>query len=226
MSEGAVNNTSGETDQENSTNSRRYFLIQATSAVAAVGAVGAAWPFIKYWTPSAKARAAGAPVKIDFSKLSPGEMLSPIVAWRGKPIFVVYRDQPSIDSLETDSGGLADPDSTNPEQQPDFAVNPWRSERPEIGVYVGICTHLGCAPTYRPDKDGVEQNWPGGFFCSCHGSKFDFAGRAFKGVPAPINLEVPPHTFTGPDTLVIGRSPTAEERGRIASEFNVKEWMA
>ena len=164
MSEGAVNNISGELDQENGTNSRRYFLIQATSAVAAVGAVGAAWPFIKYWTPSAKARAAGAPVKIDFSKLAAGEMLSPIVAWRGKPIFVVYRDQSSIDALESGSSGLADPDSTNPEQQPDFAVNPWRSERPEIGVYVGICTHLGCSPKYV-ETDNFENTGP--CFQSC-----------------------------------------------------------
>ena len=203
MSEGAVNNTSGEIDQENSTNSRRYFLIQATSAVGAVGAAGAAWPFIKYWTPSAKARAAGAPVKIDFSKLSPGEMLSPIVAWRGKPIFVVYRDQPSIDSLETDSGGLADPDSTNPEQQPDFAVNPWRSERPEIGVYVGICTHLGCSPKYV-ETDNFENTGQGGFFCPCHGSKFDLAGRVVAGVPAPYNLEVPPYRFESDTVIVIG----------------------
>mgnify|MGYP002830407619 CR=1 FL=1 len=121
-------------------------------------------------------------------------MLSPIVAWRGKPIFVVYRDQPSIDALETDSGGLADPDSTNLEQQPDFAVNPWRSERPEIGVYVGLCTHLGCSPKYV-ETDNFENTGQGGFFCPCHGSKFDLAGRVVSGVPAPYNLEVPPYRF-------------------------------
>ena len=203
MSEGAINNTPGESFKENSTNSRRYFLIQATSAVGAVGAAGAAWPFIKYWTPSAKAKAAGAPVKIDFSKLSPGEMLSPIVAWRGKPRFVVYRDQPSIDALETDSGGLADPDSTNLEQQPDFAVNPWRSERPEIGVYVGLCTHLGCSPKYV-ETDNFENTGQGGFFCPCHGSKFDLAGRVVAGVPAPYNLEVPPYRFESDTVIVIG----------------------
>jgi len=203
VSEGAVSHTSGETDQGNSTNSRRYFFFLATSAVAAVGAVGAAWPFIKYWTPSAKARAAGAPVKIDFSKLAPGEMLSPIVAWRGKPIFVVYRDQPSIDALESDASGLADPDSTNLEQQPDFAVNPWRSERPEIGVYVGLCTHLGCSPKYV-ETDNFENTGQGGFFCPCHGSKFDLAGRVVAGVPAPYNLEVPPYRFESDTVIVIG----------------------
>ena len=113
MSDGAVNEASDEAEDNGTTNSRRYFLIQATSAVAAVGAVGAAWPFVKYWTPSAKAKAAGAPVRVDISKLAPGEMLSPIVAWRGKPIFVVYRDQASIDALTTDVSGLADPDSAN-----------------------------------------------------------------------------------------------------------------
>jgi len=187
---------------------RRYFLIQATSAVAAVGAVGAAWPFVKYWTPSAKARAAGAPVKIDFSKLAAGEMLSPIVAWRGKPIFVVSRDREIIDSLKADTADLADPDSQNPEQQPEFAVNAWRSAKPEVGVYLGICTHLGCSPKYVV-TDNFEASGQGGFFCPCHGSKFDLAGRVVKGVPAPDNLEVPPYRFVTDTVIVIGEEGAA-----------------
>jgi ubiquinol-cytochrome c reductase iron-sulfur subunit len=187
---------------------RRYFLIQATSAVAAVGAAGAAWPFIKYWTPSAKARAAGAPVKIDFSKLSPGEMLSPIVAWRGKPIFVVSRDDQMIQALKTDVAELADPDSLNPEQQPEYAVNAWRSAKPEVGVYLGICTHLGCSPKYVT-TDNFEATGQGGFFCPCHGSKFDLAGRLVKGVPAPSNLEVPPYRFESNTVIIIGEEGAA-----------------
>jgi ubiquinol-cytochrome c reductase iron-sulfur subunit len=187
---------------------RRYFLIQATSAVAAVGAAGAAWPFIKYWTPSAKARAAGAPVKIDFSKLSPGEMLSPIVAWRGKPIFVVSRDDQMIQALKTDVAELADPDSLNPEQQPEYAVNAWRSAKPEVGVYLGICTHLGCSPKYVT-TDNFEATGQGGFFCPCHGSKFDLAGRVVKGVPAPSNLEVPPYRFESNTVIIIGEEGAA-----------------
>ena len=139
MSDGDVAIDSAKDDNSDATSGgvntgRRYFLIQATSAVAAVGAVGAAWPFVKYWTPSAKARAAGAPVKIDFSKLVPGEMLSPIVAWRGKPIFVVSRDKQTIESLKSDTAELADPDSLNPEQQPEYAVNAWRSAKPKRRV--------------------------------------------------------------------------------------------
>jgi ubiquinol-cytochrome c reductase iron-sulfur subunit len=203
VSDGAVKDAPAGEGEGGANTSRRYFLIQATSAVAAVGAVGAAWPFVKYWTPSAKAKAAGAAVKIDVSKLAPGEMLSPIVAWRGKPIFVVYRDQAVIDSLKVDTNGLADPDSANPDQQPEFAVNPWRSERPELGVYVGICTHLGCSPKYV-ESENFEETGQGGFFCPCHGSKFDLAGRVVAGVPAPYNLEVPPYQFESDTVIVIG----------------------
>ena len=183
--------------------SRRYFLIQATSVVAAAGAVGAAWPFVSYWSPSEKAKALGAPVKIDISKLGPGEMLSPIVAWRGKPVFVVHRDPDTLASLETDTGMLADPNSEMAEQQPDFAVNAWRSKRPEYGIFLGICTHLGCSPKYVVTEN-FEDSGQGGFFCPCHGSKFDMAGRVVKGVPAPSNLEVPPYRFESDTVVVIG----------------------
>ncbi|NKC00949.1 MAG: ubiquinol-cytochrome c reductase iron-sulfur subunit [Pseudomonadales bacterium] len=184
---------------------RRYFLIGATSVVAGVGVVGAAVPFVKFWSPSARARAAGAPVKIDFSKLQEGEMLSPIPAWRGKPIFVLYRDAESISALESSELDLADANSENPEMQPDYAKNPTRSTRPEIGVYVGICTHLGCSPKFEtlvaPGNFGEGQ---GGFFCPCHGSRFDLAGRVGAGFPAPDNLEVPPYRFESETVIVIG----------------------
>ncbi len=183
--------------------SRRYFLIGATSAVAGIGVIGAAVPFVQYWNPSAKARALGAPVKIDFSKLLPGEMLSPIQSWRGKPIFVLYRNADAIAALETETAHLADPDSENPAMQPDFAKNSTRSERPEIGIYVGICTHLGCSPKYI-EADIYEGSSAGGFFCPCHGSKFDLAGRVGAGWPAPDNLEVPPYTFLSDTEVLIG----------------------
>ena len=186
---------------------RRYFLIGATSAVAAVGVVGAAVPFVRYWNPSAKARAAGAPVKVDISKLRPGEMLSPIPAWRGKPVFVLNRSEEVLQALEDTSIELADRDSDNAEMQPEFARNNTRSKIPEIGIYLGICTHLGCSP-----KLVVADNFAtgaGGFFCPCHGSKFDFAGRVGANFPAPDNLEVPPYRFETDTIIVIGEEEGA-----------------
>lgn len=186
---------------------RRYFLIGATSAVAGLGAVGAAVPFVQYWSPSAKARAAGAPVKIDISKLNPGEMMSPIPAWRGKPVFVLYRDAQAIEALEDSTLDLADPDSENPEMQPDFAKNATRSSRPEIGIYLGICTHLGCSPKLV-ETDNFDAG-QGGFFCPCHGSKFDLAGRVGAGYPAPDNLEVPPYRFESENVIIVGETEGA-----------------
>jgi ubiquinol-cytochrome c reductase iron-sulfur subunit len=186
---------------------RRYFLIKATVAVAAVGAAGAAVPFVQYWNPSAKAKALGAPVTIDISKLAPGEMLSPIVAWRGKPVFIIYRDEATLEALETGLGNLADPDSENADMQPEFAVNSHRSMKPAVGIFLGICTHLGCSPKYVaadnfPGSGGNE----GGFFCPCHGSRFDLAGRVVSGVPAPDNLEVPPYRYESDTVIVIGET--------------------
>lgn len=185
---------------------RRYFLIGATSAVAGVGAVGAAVPFVASWFPSAKARALGAPITIDISKLRPGEILGPTPAWRGQPVFVVYRNAEALELLEQTSTDLADPDSTNAEMQPDYAQNTWRSRRPEIGVYLGLCTHLGCSPKYYGEvqPQPFDPNWQGGFFCPCHGSRFDMAGRVANGVPAPDNLQVPPYRFVGDSVIVIG----------------------
>lgn len=185
---------------------RRYFLIASTSAVAGVGMVGAAIPFVKAWTPSAKARALGAPIRVDIGKLRPGEILGPIPAWRGQPVFIVYRASESVELLESATADLADPDSDNADMQPEYARNAWRSRRPEIGVYVGLCTHLGCSPKYygAVQPETFDPDWQGGFFCPCHGSRFDLAGRVVKSVPAPDNLPVPPYFFETDDVIVIG----------------------
>ena len=185
---------------------RRYFLIGASLSVAGVGAIGVAVPFVKSWSPSAKARAMGAPITIDFSKLTPGEILGPMPAWRGQPVFVVYRDPAALALIEQESSDLADPDSDNAEMQPEYATNPWRSRRPEIGIYLGICTHLGCSPKYYGEvqPQSFDANWRGGFFCPCHGSRFDLAGRVVKGVPAPDNLKVPPYQFVSDTVVTIG----------------------
>ncbi|MYE13472.1 MAG: ubiquinol-cytochrome c reductase iron-sulfur subunit [Gammaproteobacteria bacterium] len=185
---------------------RRYFLIASTAAISGVGAVGAAIPFVKAWTPSAKARALGAPIRVDIGKLRPGEILGPIPAWRGQPVFVIYRAAESVELLASDTADLADPDSENADMQPDYARNAWRSRRPEIGVYVGLCTHLGCSPKYYGEvqPESFDPDWQGGFFCPCHGSRFDLAGRVVKAVPAPDNLPVPPYFYETDDVIVIG----------------------
>ena len=188
---------------------RRRFLIGASSVVGGAGVVGAAVPFVASWTPSAKARAAGAPIRVDISKLQPGEMLGPIPAWRGQPVFVVYRTEQTMALLDDDSHVrlLADPTSERP-QQPEYAHNPARARpsRPELGVYVGLCTHLGCSPKYfgEIEPTDFDPHWQGGFFCPCHGSKFDIAGRVYKNVPAPANLVVPPYSYEGDSIIVIG----------------------
>ena len=188
-----------EGDQSSVNTSRRYFLIGATSATAGVGVVGAAIPFVQFWNPSARAKALGAPVTIDISKLVLGEMLT--VAWRGKPVFILSRNPSTIDGLENSSLDLADPESLEP-QQPEYAVNPTRSTKPEIGVYLGVCTHLGCSP--KLVKADNFESGEGGFFCPCHGSTFDLAGRVSSGKPAPDNLEVPPHRFDSDTVITIG----------------------
>ena len=191
---------------ENSVNERRRnFLIGATSLVGAAGAVAVAVPFIGSWNPSARALAAGAPIKVDISKLAPGEILGPLPAWRDKPIFVVKRSENQLSKLNSNNGRLADPDSSRP-QQPDYAQNDTRSIKPEVLVLVGLCTHLGCSPQFKPlvRPEQFDAEWVGGFFCACHGSKFDLAGRVYAGVPAPANLEVPPHYYETDSVLVIG----------------------
>ncbi|MGB5426187.1 MAG: ubiquinol-cytochrome c reductase iron-sulfur subunit [Gammaproteobacteria bacterium] len=188
---------------DNTNTGRRRFLTAATTVVGAVGVGFALVPFVSSMQPSAKARAAGAPVRADISKLEPGQMIR--VKWRGKPVWLVKRTDEMLESLAKLVPDLRDPDSVQP-QQPEYAQNEFRSIRPELLVTVGICTHLGCSPTYRPDVGAADlgADWLGGFFCPCHGSRFDLAGRVYKGVPAPLNLEIPPHRYLSDNELVIG----------------------
>lgn len=185
-------------------NKRRFLTIAATSAVAAVGAVGAAVPFIASWNPSARAKAAGAPVEAEFSKLQPGQMMR--VEWRGKPVWIVHRTDQNLKDLSALTDNLRDPASAIKDSQPTYAVNEGRSIKPEYSILVGICTHLGCSPTYRPELAPADlgEKWRGGFFCPCHGSTFDLAGRVYKNVPAPTNLEVPPHMYLSDTRVIIG----------------------
>lgn len=185
---------------------RRNFLIGATSVVGSAGVVGVAVPFLGSWNPSAKALAAGAPIKIDISKLVPGEIVGPIPAWRDKPVFVVKRSEEQLARLNSKNDRLADPDSDEIAQQPEYAKNETRSIRPDVLVLVGICTHLSCSPKFRPAiaPQEFDAEWVGGFYCPCHGSKFDLAGRVYTGVPAPTNLPVPPHYYESDSVIVIG----------------------
>lgn len=185
---------------------RRQLLTAATTITGVAGVAFAAVPFLSSWKPSARAKALGAPVEIDISKLDPGAMLK--IEWRGKPVLIVRRTPEMLGTLGNHDTKLADPDSDN-SRQPDYAKNPARSIKPEYLVLVGVCTHLGCLPQNRfapgASADGVlTADWPGGFFCPCHGSRFDLAGRVFAGVPAPLNLAVPPYRFVGDSLLVIG----------------------
>lgn len=158
--------------------------------------------FITSWLPSSKAQAAGAPVKVDVSRMEPGEQA--IIEWRGKPVWIIKRSKDMLNQLQKeDESQLRDPDSLV-DQQPEYAQNKFRSINPEFLVLIGICTHLGCSPKYKPNLGELGPDWPGGFFCPCHGSMFDLSGRVFKGVPAPINLEVPPYHFLDDHTIVIG----------------------
>lgn len=181
--------------------SRRTFLIGATSAVAAVGAVGAAVPFVKSWQPSARAKNAGAPVKVDVGKVEKGQRIT--AEWRGRPIWVVHRTDEMLASLnEVEKKDLLRDPESKEDQQPAYAANQYRSIKPEYLIVIGICTHLGCVPTYKPEEDvNLEAS---GFFCPCHGSKFDIAGRVYKGVPAPTNLVVPPHSYLSDSVAIVG----------------------
>jgi ubiquinol-cytochrome c reductase iron-sulfur subunit len=163
----------------------------------------AAVPFVASFQPSERAKAIGAPVEEDISKLDPGQMTT--VKWRGKPVWIVRRTKDQLDSLTTAEQKLRDPDS-EVAQQPSYAENPYRSIKPEYLVLVGLCTHLGCSPTYRPEvaPSDLGPQWKGGFFCPCHGSRFDMSGRVYAGVPAPTNLEVPPYKFLGDSRIIIG----------------------
>ena len=183
--------------------SKRGFLLTATGVLGGVAAAATAVPFAGSMFPSERAKAAGAPVEADISTLQPGEMK--IVEWRGKPVWIVNRTKAMLDGIKSSDSRTSDPKSDVP-QQPEYAKNEFRSIKPEIAVLEGVCTHLGCSPQYKSvdAKNDMGQDWNGGFFCPCHGSKFDFAGRVFAGSPAPTNLRVPPYKFVGDGKIIIG----------------------
>ena len=182
---------------------KRRFLTAATSVVGAVGAGFVVYPFLAAWAPSEKAKAAGAPVEADISKLEPGQLVR--VKWRGKPVWIVRRTEQNLKDLTALADRLLDPNSDMP-QQPSYAQNQYRSIKPEYLVAIGICTHLGCSPTYRPEVAPADlgPDWVGGFFCPCHGSRFDLAARVYSGVPAPSNLEIPPYQFLSDTKILVG----------------------
>lgn len=181
----------------------RRNLVVATSVVGGAASIGAAVPFVASMLPSERAKAAGAPVEIDISAMAPGELK--VIEWRGKPVWVIRRTEEMLASLKTVAGKLIDPASKD-STQPDYAQNEYRSRKPELMVMEGVCTHLGCSPQMKPADAKAEMggDWAGGFYCACHGSKFDLAGRVFRGAPAPTNLVVPPYTFLSDSTLLIG----------------------
>jgi ubiquinol-cytochrome c reductase iron-sulfur subunit len=181
---------------------KRNFLITATACTGAIGAAAAAVPFIGSMLPSERAKAAGAPVEIDISKIKPGEMM--LEEWRGQPVWILNRTEEMTADLAKHNDQLADPDC-KVAQQPEYCKNANRAIKPNLAVMVGLCTHLGCSPQKKLEAGGdMGENWTGGFFCPCHGSKFDLAGRVFKGSPAPTNLVVPPHQYLTETTLLIG----------------------
>ena len=191
-------------DEQQINQGRRKFLVLATSAAAGVAGVAVAATFVSSWLPSERAKALGAPVEVDISKLEPGQQIT--VEWQGKPVWVVNRTAQQIKELPSLDGELADPGSATASQQPAYCQNALRSIKPEYIVLVGICTHLGCSPAYRPDVAPADlgADWKGGFYCPCHGSKFDLAGRVYKGVPAPTNLPVPEYVYLDDKTIRIG----------------------
>ena len=188
---------------------RRKFLTATTAVVGAVGVGFAAVPFIKSWSPSERAKQAGAPIKVDISALQEAQQLT--VAWRGKPHYIVRRSKAMLATLPEMDSTVLDPKSSNAAQQPKYAQNEYRSIKPEVLVLEAVCTHLGCAPEFVPEvrPQPFYEDWKGGYFCPCHKSKYDLAGRVFKGQPAPANLPVPPYHFIDDNTLEIGVDPTS-----------------
>jgi ubiquinol-cytochrome c reductase iron-sulfur subunit len=181
---------------------RRRFLTTSVAVVGAAATVGVAVPFVAAWQPSERARALGAPIEADISKIEPGQRLT--YKWRGKPVWVVSRTPEILAALPSLDDRLRDPESTQ-DQQPPYCQNEYRSIKPEILVLIGICTHLGCSPLYvKKGEAPLGAGWPGGFFCPCHGSRFDYAGRVFEGVPAPTNLVVPPYEYLSDTRILIG----------------------
>ncbi len=197
-------------NEEIKVNKTRRNLVVATSVAGGVAGVAAAVPFVASMLPSERARAAGAPVEADISRLAPGELA--VIEWRGKPVWIIRRTKEMIESLKAVTPRLTDPGSKSSDQ-PKYAENEHRSAKPELMVMEGVCTHLGCSPQLKSADAKAEMgaDWVGGFYCPCHGSKFDYAGRVFRGAPAPTNLRVPPYTFASDNTLVIGED--AETKG-------------
>ena len=197
---------------DNVDHGKRRMLIAATAAVGGVAAAGAGAPFVLSLQPSERAKAAGAPVEVDISSIEPGSMIS--IEWQGKPVWIVRRTQEMLDLLPKHDADLADPASSVP-QQPAYCNNATRSIKPEILVVLGVCTHLGCSPTFRPEVAPADlgTDWPGGWFCPCHGSRFDLAARVFKGVPAPTNLIIPPHMYLSDTRLLIGDDDKSKLKG-------------
>ena len=180
----------------------RRRLTQATAAAGGLAIAGAAVPFVASLAPSKRARAQGAPIEADVSRIGPAELAT--FEWRGKPVWILRRTPEMLGRLDAAAAELSDPASEVASQQPKYARNPMRSRQPEIFVAVGLCTHLGCVPGYRPEPGSLQPGWPGGFYCPCHGSKFDLAGRVYRGSPAPTNLEVPPYSFSDANVVLIG----------------------
>ncbi|MGH8222732.1 MAG: ubiquinol-cytochrome c reductase iron-sulfur subunit [Woeseiaceae bacterium] len=183
-------------------------MTQAAGAAGGLAIAGASAPFIASLAPSERAKAAGAPVEARLEELKPAELHT--VEWRGRPVWILRRTPDMLARLDSVLGQLSDPDSEVASQQPKYARNAIRSRRPELFVTVALCTHLGCVPSYRPEPGSLQAGWPGGFYCPCHGSKFDLAGRVFKGSPAPTNLVVPPYSFSGEGVVMIGADETTK----------------
>ena len=182
---------------------RRRFLFNSVGVLGAISAFFAAVPFVSSWFPNAKVKASGSAVQVDVSQLKPGQQMT--LEWQGKPVWIIRRTQEMLAHLSDNENQLRDPDSLV-QQQPSYAKNRYRSINPEYFIVIGVCTHLGCSPKYKPDENEWQSNWAGGFYCPCHGSTFDLSGRVFKGVPAPINLEVPPYRFVSDRVIRIGES--------------------
>ena len=190
---------------DNTDDRKRKALQGAAAVLGAAGIAGVATPFLSYLSPGKAAQAAGAPVKVDLASMQPGQQKT--VLWRGKPVWIIRRTPEMIASLSQTTALVSDPNSEI-DQQPIYAKNEQRSIKPEFLVLLGVCTHLGCSPTFRPEPKSIDAQWQGGFYCSCHGSRFDLSGRVYKNVPAPINLEVPEYHYENDNTIIIGVSPS------------------
>lgn len=202
--------TSSDHGHDPADSARRRLLQYATAATGGLALAGASYPFLASLGPSERARAQGGPVEVDLSPLSTGQLAT--AEWRGKPVWILRRTPDMLARLQSMRAELSDPNSAITAQQPKYATNVMRSIRPEVFVGVGLCTHLGCIPSFRPEPGSVQPGWPGGFYCACHGSKFDLAGRVYRGSPAPTNLVVPRYGFETADRLVIGRDGEGEAK--------------